>query len=258
MTALAAQGLALDRGGRRVLDGVSLELQAGEWLAIVGPNGAGKSSLLSALAGLLPPAAGQVQLLGRPLSDWSARERAQRLAWLAQQGQAEGEIPALDVVRLGRLPRQGLLGAPDAGDEAAVRRAMAETECTDFAARSLSALSGGERQRVLLARALAVEAPVMLLDEPTSHLDAPHQRAVLQVLARRAAQGTAAAAVLHDLTHALTAHRVLVLAQGRVRALAEPADPALHRCLGDVFDGAVAVERLRIDGHERWVAVPRL
>ena len=258
MTPLAATGLRVVRGGRCVLDDVSVAVRAGEWLAIVGPNGAGKSSLLAAVAGLLPLATGQVDLLGRPLAAWPARERAQRLAWLAQQGQAEGEIPALDVVRLGRLPHQGLLGAPSAEDEAAVQRAMAETECAAFALRRLAALSGGERQRVLLARALAVQAPVLLLDEPTSHLDAPHQRAVLQALARRAAQGVAAAAVLHDLTHALAAHRVLVLAQGRVQALAEPADPQLHRCLAEVFEGAVAVQRLHIDGHERWVAVPRL
>lgn len=255
---LAARGLLLDRGGRRVLHGVSVELRAGEWLAIVGPNGAGKSSLLAALAGLLPLAGGQVQLQGRPLADWSPRERASRLAWLAQQGQAEGEIPAAEVVRLGRLPRQGLLGAPNADDEAAVQRALADTEAGPFAARPLAALSGGERQRVLLARALAVEAPVLLLDEPTTHLDAPHQRAVLRVLAGRAGCGVAAAAVLHDLTQALTAHRVLVLADGRVQACAAPGDAALHRCLAEVFDGAIAIERLALDGRERWVAVPRL
>lgn len=259
MTApLAAMDLSMVRGGRRVLDGVSLELRAGEWLAIVGPNGAGKSSLLAALAGLLPLAGGQVQLMGRPLADWPARERATRLAWLAQQGQSEGEIPALEVVRLGRLPRQGLLGAPGADDEAAVRRAMADTESSAFAARRLAELSGGERQRVLLARALAVEAPVLLLDEPTAHLDAPHQRAVLRVLAGRSQCGVAAAAVLHDLTQALTAQRVLVLAQGRVRACGAPADPALQQALVDVFDGAVAIERLMLEGRERWVAVPRL
>lgn len=255
---LRADGLVLHRGGRRVLDGVSLQLQAGQWLAIVGPNGAGKSSLLSALTGLLPVSAGDVELQGRRLGDWPARERGRRVAWLAQQGQAEGDIAAIDVVRLGRLPQQGLLGAHDAADEAAVQRAMADTACTALAERRLNELSGGERQRVLLARALAVEAPVLLLDEPTTHLDAPHQRAVLQVLAGRAGCGVAAAAVLHDLTQALTAHRVLVLAQGRVQALAEPADPALHRCLVDVFDGAVGIAPLHLDGAPRWVAYPRL
>jgi iron complex transport system ATP-binding protein len=259
MTApLAAEGLVVCRGTRRVVDGVSLELRAGEWLAIVGPNGAGKSSLLAALAGLLPAAAGQVRLFGRPLAAWTARERASRLAWLAQAGQADGEIPARDVVRLGRLPRQGLLGAPDAADEAAVQRAIDDTECGAFAARPLGALSGGERQRVLLARALAVEAPVLLLDEPTTHLDAPHQRAVLRVLAGRAGCGVAAAAVMHDLTQALAADRVLVLAEGRVRACASPADPALQRCLAEVFGGAIAIERLALEGRERHVAVPRL
>lgn len=256
---LAARDLVVERGGRRVVDGVSLTLAAGEWLAVVGPNGAGKSSLLAALAGLLPLAGGTVELAGRPLAAWSARERAVRLAWLAQQGEAEGEIPALEVVRLGRLPRQGLLGAPDAGDEAAVRRALAETEATAFAARPLATLSGGERQRVLLARALAVEAPVLLLDEPTAHLDAPHQRAVLRVLrARAAAGGFAAAAVLHDLTQALAAPRVLVLQQGRVQACGASDDPALHRALEAVFDDAITVQPVAVDGQRRFVALPRL
>ena len=255
---LQARSVLLHRGGRRVLDGVSLDLQAGQWLAIVGPNGAGKSSLLSVLAGLLAADAGEVELLGRPLSGWPPRERAQRLAWLAQQGQADGDIAAIDVVRLGRLPRQGLLGAPDADDEAAVQRAMAATACTAFALRRLNELSGGERQRVLLARALAVEAPVLLLDEPTAHLDAPHQRAVLQGLAARARAGGAAVAVMHDLTQALSADRVLVLAAGQVRGLGAPHDPALRDSVMQVFDHAIGIERLQFDGRERWVAVPRL
>ena len=158
--ALQATSLTALRGARRVLDGVSLSLHAGEWTAIVGPNVAGKSTLLSLLAGLGRPDAGSVSLQGRPMTDWSPRQRAQRLAWLSQQGEAEGEIPVRDVVRIGRLPRHGLFGAITAEDEAAVDAALAETECVDIAARRLSALSGGERQRVLLARVLAVQAQV--------------------------------------------------------------------------------------------------
>jgi iron complex transport system ATP-binding protein len=256
--ALQVRSLSLNLGGRRVVDDVSLELRAGQWVALVGPNGAGKSCLLSLMAGLQVPDSGQVLLQGKPLFDWPTRQRAQALAWLAQQGGAEGDIAALDVVRLGRLPRHGLFGTPDAGDEAAVSQAMLETESSAHAARRLNQLSGGERQRVLLARALAVQAGVLLLDEPTSHLDAPHQRALLRSLADCTRRGTAVAAVLHDPTLALTADRLLVMQQGRIVADGAPDDTALQAALVDVFDGAFSIEGLQMQGRRRWVAVPKL
>jgi iron complex transport system ATP-binding protein len=248
----------LQLGAQRVLDGLSLVARAGEWLAIVGPNGAGKSTLLAVLAGLLKPEAGAVQLQGRALADWPAQHRAQQVAWLSQQGEAEGDIAVRDVVRLGRLPRHGLFGTPDAQDEAAVDAALAETECTDYAARRLSALSGGERQRVLLARALAVQAPVLLLDEPTTHLDAPHQRALCRSLQARAAAGMAVVTVLHDLNLALAADRIVVLRQGRIAADGPPADARLRAALIQVFDQAFSIETVPVAGQARWVAVPTL
>ena len=257
--ALRCEGLALALGGRRVVDGATLALRAGEWAALVGPNGAGKSTLLSLLAGLREPDAGQVWLQEVPLASMRPRERAQRLAWLSQQGEAEGDIAARDVVQLGRLPRHGLFGAPDAADAAAVDEAMAETECSAFAARRLRELSGGERQRVLLARALAVQAPVLLLDEPTTHLDAPHQRALLRSLAVRARRGAAVLAVLHDLNLALAADRLLVMQQGRLRADGAPASAAVQSALVEVFDGAFDIAPVPAAGAQapRWVAVPR-
>ncbi|MDP1900904.1 MAG: ABC transporter ATP-binding protein [Rubrivivax sp.] len=255
---LRADGLALSLGGQPVVAGVSLAFAAGEWAAVVGPNGAGKSTLLSLLAGLHRPDAGHVHLQGRAIAAWPALQRAQRLAWLSQQGEAEGEIAVRDVVRLGRLPRHGLLGMPDADDEAAVDRAMAETECTAFAARRLSELSGGERQRVLLARALAVEAAVLLLDEPTTHLDAPHQRALCRGLRARARAGVAVVSVLHDLTLALAADRVVVMHQGRIRADGPPDDADLRDILVQVFGGAFSIERVATARASRWVAVPSL
>ena len=255
---LSAHELVLLLGGRRVIDGVSLVLRAGEWAAVVGPNGAGKSTLLQLLAGLRTPQSGEVRLAGRPLADWPLRERAQALAWLAQQGEADGEIPARDIVRLGRLPRHGLFGAPDASDESAVIAAMAETECTAWADRRLNELSGGERQRVLLARALAVDAGVLLLDEPTTHLDAPHQRALLRSLARRAQSGAAVAVVLHDVTLALAADRLLLMDRGRLVADGPPGDASLQAALVAVFEGAFSIEQIRAQGRRRWVAVPAL
>jgi len=255
---LQGDGLSLRLGGRPVLDCVSVALPAGQWVAIVGPNGAGKSSLLSLLAGLRQPLTGQVRLGGRPLSEWTSAARARQIAWLAQQGEAEGEIAARDVVRLGRLPHHGLLGAPGPDDEAAVNAAMAETECSAFARRRLNELSGGERQRVLLARALAVQSPVLLLDEPTAHLDAPHQRALLRSVTQRAQAGAAVAVVLHDLTLALAADRVWLMNAGRLVVDARPGDPALHAALVSVFQHALAIESLEREGRVHYVARPLL
>lgn len=259
---LRARGLALDLEGQRVLDGIEFELRAGEWVSLVGPNGAGKSSLLALLAGLVEPlgGSGRIEWLGAALASWPARQRAAQIAWLAQAGSAAGEaeIASRDIVALGRLPRHGLLSSPDANDRAAVQWAMDETESTPFAARRLSSLSGGERQRVLLARALAVQPRLFLFDEPTAHLDAPHQRNLLATFAARARAGAAVLAVMHDLGAALAADRVLVLQAGRLVADGAPADAALREALVGVFGGAFSIERVLVAGRERWVVVPAL
>ncbi|PXW93278.1 iron complex transport system ATP-binding protein [Sphaerotilus hippei] len=249
---LQASGLQVQLGGRRVLHGLDLSFAPG-WTAIVGPNGAGKSTLLRALAGLQPLQAGEVRLAGRPLSGWRPRERARQLAWMAQQGEASGELTVRDVVHLGRLPQLGLLASPGPQDEAIVQQAMADTECQGWQHRRLSELSGGERQRVLLARALAVQAPVLLLDEPTTHLDPPHQIALVRLMMRLGRRGTVIS-VLHDLNLALAADQLVVLAQGDVRAIGASDDPWVHRALVEVFGGAIRIQRVG----EQWLAVPRL
>jgi iron complex transport system ATP-binding protein len=258
---LRAEAVGVRLGGRLVVDGVSFELAPGTWTAIVGPNGAGKSTLLSALAGVRATAAGRIWLHGRPLDAWSARERAQRRAWLAQQGEAEGDLSAGDVVLLGRLPHHGLFGEPTAADCEAVQQALTVCDAAALAGRRLDELSGGERQRVLLARALAVQAPLLLLDEPTAHLDAPHQRALFAALAAHtrahAAAGGAALVVLHDLSAALAADRVLVLEAGRLVADGTPGDAALHAALERVSGGALAIVAVPQPEGPRWVAVPR-
>lgn len=249
---LSATGLTVALGGTTVLQQVSLALQPG-WTAIVGPNGAGKSTLLRALAGLLPLQAGEVQLQGRPLRQWGARQRAQHIAWLAQQGQAGGDLTVRELVQLGRLPHLGLFGTPGPEDERCVAAAMQAAECGVWAQRLLHQLSGGERQRCLLARALAVQAPVLLLDEPTTHLDPPHQIALVRLLQRLGATQTVAS-VLHDLPLALQADRLLVMRAGRIVAAGACGEPALQAALAEVFDGAVRIERLG----GTWVAVPNL
>ena len=253
MSSLRARDIGVSLGGARVLDGVSLEVQPG-WTAIVGPNGAGKSTLLRVLAGLLAPGGGEVQLEGVPLGAWSLPERARRIAWLTQQGSSTGDLTAREIVLLGRLPHLGIVASPGAADEEAVDRAMQEAQCADWRDRRPQQLSGGERQRVLLARALAVEAPVLLLDEPTTHLDPPHQASLARLFRRRAAAGTAVVSVLHDLSLALVADRLVLLERGRVRAQGPTDDPALHAALVDAFEGAIRIER----AGGRWVAFPHL
>ena len=252
MSGLRAEALHVVLGGRAVLRDVSFEPAPG-WTAVVGPNGAGKSTLLRALAGLIAPASGSVRLDGRALAAVPRAERARRIAWLAQQGESTGELTARETVQLGRQPHLGLFGTPTAADEAAVDAAMAATECAAWQHRRLHALSGGECQRVMLARVLATEAPILLLDEPTTHLDPPHQVALIRLLRRLGATHTVVS-VLHDLPLALHADRLLVLRAGAVQAAGTYDDPALHAALVSTFDGAV-----RIDSRgARPMALPHL
>jgi iron complex transport system ATP-binding protein len=208
---LSCRDLSVAYGPRIVLEGVSLEIAAGQWTAVVGPNGSGKSTLLRALAGLIKPNAGTILLQGRRLSAWPRRERARCLAWLAQTAAAT-DLTAAEVVALGRFAHSGWLAHRKADDDASMRRAMLATGSLSWAERRLSTLSGGERQRVHLARVLAVEAPVLLLDEPTTHLDPPHQEDVARLLREQAHRcGVSVLSAIHDLSLALTADRLIVL-----------------------------------------------
>ncbi len=208
---LCCRDLSVAYGARPVLERVSLDIAAGQWTAVVGPNGSGKSTLLRALAGLIQPHRGTIQLLGRRLSAWPRRERARSLAWLAQTAAAT-DLTAAEVVALGRFAHSGWLAHRKADDDAAMHRAMLATGSLSWAHRRLSTLSGGERQRVYLARVLAVEASVLLLDEPTTHLDPPHQEDVARLLREQTRRcGVSVVSAIHDLSLALTADRLIVL-----------------------------------------------
>jgi len=252
---LEARGLHARLGGAEVLHGIDLALPAGRWTSIVGPNGAGKSTLLRCLAGLLR-ARGELRLAGRPLQAWTVRERARRLAWLGQGGAADpaaDELTTYDVAMLGRLPHQRWLAAPSAADRAAVEAALRRTQAWDWRERPLGQLSGGERQRVLLARALAVQAPALLMDEPLANLDPPHQADWLASARELAGSGCTVVSVLHELHAALAADDLVVMAAGRVVHHGAAGDAGTHRALEAVFDRRIAIRQ--IDG--QWIALPR-
>jgi iron complex transport system ATP-binding protein len=234
-----------------VLQGVSLDLAAGQWTSIVGPNGAGKSTLLKCLAGVLPHS-GTVQLLGRDLLAMPQRERARALAWLGQNESSADDLTVWDVAMLGRLPHQPWLAAPSAADHAAVEQALRATQAWDWRCRTLGQLSGGERQRVLLARALAVQAQVLLMDEPLANLDPPHQADWLEVVRGLVALGVTVVSVLHEIGMALHADRVVVMAEGQLVHHGASGDPATHEALVRVFDGRIAIHALA----GQWVALP--
>ncbi|WZH38698.1 MAG: heme ABC transporter ATP-binding protein [Microbacterium enclense] len=240
---LRARGVAVDIGGRRVLDGIDLELAAGEMLVLVGPNGAGKSTLLSVLAGDRVPTEGSVDLDGAVLGSWPVAERARRRSVLTQSNEVSFPFVVRDVVRMGRAPwRRHPLSARD---DAAVAEAMEAGEVRAFAERPVTALSGGERARAAFARSFAQECPIALLDEPTASLDIRHQHRVLARTRERVNAGGAAVVVLHDLGLAAAyADRIALLAAGRVAAVGPPRDvlePALltrvYRHPIDVVEG---------------------
>jgi iron complex transport system ATP-binding protein len=253
--AIEARGLSATLGNTEVLHGIDLKLGAARWTSIVGPNGAGKSTLLKALAGLLAHR-GEVFLFGEPAAKVPGRIRAQRLSWLGQSGAAgEGsadDLMVYDIAMLGRLPHQRWLATPSAQDREAVERALRSTQAWEWRERPLGQLSGGERQRVLMARALAVEAELLLMDEPLANLDPPHQADWMQTARALVAAGRTVVSVLHELPMALAADELVVMNHGRVVHHGGSSAPATHAALEQVFDHRIRVHRVA----DQWIALP--
>ena len=248
--AVRADSIGAGHGNTLVLHGVSVAFAKGRWTSIVGPNGAGKSTLLLVLAGLLPHT-GQVHLLGQPLASWSARQRAQQVAWLGQNQTGGDDLTAYDVALLGRLPHRPWLAAPSPADHAATMQALQATRAWGFRQRLLGHLSGGERQRVLLARALAVQAQVFLMDEPLTNLDPPHQADWMVLVRELVTQGKTVVSVLHEISIALQADDMLILNKGRVLHQGACTNVDTHQALAAVFAQRVSVRR----AGEQWIAL---
>jgi iron complex transport system ATP-binding protein len=250
---LAAQQLEVALSGRTVLHNVSLSLPSGQLVALVGPNGAGKTTLLRALAGLAPSTGG-IEVGGDHLSSLSLRERAKRFGYLPQGHLVHWPLPAKDVVALGRYPH----GATDPArlsprDEQAVLRAMQATNVVGFVERPVTELSGGERSRVALARVLAVEAPVVLADEPIASLDPRYQIDVMINLRIAADRGVLVVVVTHDLGLAARfSDTVLVLSDGRLVAQGKPEHALSKQILADVF----RISAYRADYRNETVILP--
>jgi iron complex transport system ATP-binding protein len=249
---VSVRNVSVTLAGRPILHELSFELPRQNLVALVGPNGAGKTTLLRTIAGLLRPS-GEVLIDGERVHDLPAPQRALKFGYLPQGHLVHWPLPAHDIVALGRYPH----GATDPSrlppaDEAAVARAMQATDTVGFSDRPVTELSGGERSRVALARVLAVEAAVVLADEPTAFLDPRHQLDVMQLLRKAADGGTLVIVVTHDLGLAARfADVVLVMADGRLVAHGPPREALSEQVLANVFrvqafraqrdDGAVIV-----------------
>ena len=246
MTAvLEARGLSVRRGARLVVVDVSLVLAPGEAVALIGPNAAGKSTLVRALAGLLPPSAGEVRLRGRSLKDCGRDAVARAIALVAPDEAAPATLTVAERTRLGRYPHRGPLWPFTGEDDAAVARALERSGVATLAGRPLATLSAGERQLAALARGLAQEPAILLLDEPAAHLDIGHQLRLFRVLDEVRREGVGVLAVVHDLPRAAAwAERLVLLAGGRVMAEGPPATVLAGPAAGEAFDVAIRAEHL--------------
>lgn len=219
------EGVTVRRAGRNVVDDVSLRVDHGSWVTVIGPNGAGKSSLLTAVAGLLR-AEGRIAVDGAEPAKMGRREVARVVALVPQAPLIPEDMTVSEFVQLGRTPHVGFFGRPGDADRRVVGRVARDLGLTELLGRRIGTLSGGERQRAVLARALAQEAPVLLLDEPTAALDLGRQQDVFELLAAMHRQhGLTVLAAMHDLTLAgQYASRLVLLDRGRVAAFGPPCD----------------------------------
>lgn len=219
-----------------VLQSVSAQAEAGEFIALIGPNGCGKSTLLKTLCGIILPSSGSISIGDKALKDLPLKTRARHIAYLAQSREALPSMSVEEVVRLGRAPYRGALGKISPEGEAAIASALLRTQSDIFKSRRFDSLSGGEQARVLLARALAVQAPVLLADEPISALDPYYQLSMMEILKAEATSGKTVITALHDLSLAAQfADRIWMMHQGKIIADGKAQDVLNTENLKTVF-----------------------
>jgi iron complex transport system ATP-binding protein len=247
MNVIETRDLVVARGGKTVLRGVTFAVAPGDGIALVGPNAAGKSTLLRALAGLLAAEAGEVRLKGEVLPRWERGALARAVALVSSEDDSSGAFTVAERVALGRYPHRGPFLPLTAADDAAVERALAHTGIEPLGGRRLETLSAGERQLAALARGLAQEPEVLLLDEPSAHLDVGHQLQLFRVLDEARARGVAVIAVVHDLQRAAAwAGRMVLLAGGAVAGEGAPADVLAAAAAAEAF--GVRIHAHAVDG----------
>ena len=252
-TTLSLTDVSVKRGKRHIVNNVSLEVGAGEVVALVGPNGAGKSSILATLSGDLTPEKGEATLIGRPTSSYRPMQQARLRAMLLQANQVSFPFSVQQVVEMGRSPWAGQ--PEEERDDEAVTAAIESVEIGHLAERRFNELSGGEKARVSLARVLAQETPIVLLDEPTAALDLHHQERVMGLIRQLGRAGKSVVVVVHDLNLAAAyADRVALIVEGRIEATGSPTEVITAEGISEVY--RVDVDVLS-DNDGRQIVVPK-
>ncbi|MEW6080390.1 MAG: ABC transporter ATP-binding protein [Bacillota bacterium] len=256
---ISIMGVTCTYGSTPALEGVSFEVSRGEKLGIIGPNGSGKSTLLKAMSRVLPPHMGQVVLSERDLYTLPPREVARRLAVVGQESRVDFEFTALEVVLMGRLPHLGRFERESDRDVDKACEAMRLTATRHLARRAVTELSGGERQRVLIARALAQDPEILLLDEPTSHLDIGHQVEILDLLeGLNREKGLTLISVFHDLNLAARyCTCLLLLSRGKIHALGTPDEVMTAGSIRQVYGSEVLLTRHPVEGTPHVILLSR-
>jgi iron complex transport system ATP-binding protein len=249
---LELKDISVAYGGRPVLDSISLELWPGLAVALLGANGAGKTTLIKTMNGSVPVVEGSVTLDGSPLSNLSRRVIARQIAVVAQENETRFPVTVLEFVLSGRFAHGGAFGWESGDDVASAKAALEDCDLAEYAPRLMNELSGGERQRVVLARAIATNARILLLDEPTANLDLAHQAMMFRLVRRRCEEGASAVVITHDLNLAAEfADEIVMLKGGRIAAKGRPAEVLTAENVQDVFAVDVMLDTNPASGNVR-------